>query len=100
VPAPARNRYRPRVFRFFDAVVAGMVDAGLRQGRRRGPEHESLSSRRSASFGLVVGGHRDETIADVTDGAQPDENQLYVETMFNLGKKRRLARRDAVGWAL
>jgi len=36
-------------------------------------------------FGAVAGAHRDDSLADVATRAS-DENQLYVETMFNLGK--------------
>ncbi len=36
-------------------------------------------------YGLVAGLHRDDTIADIVTRAA-DENELYVETMFNLGK--------------
>ncbi len=36
-------------------------------------------------YGAVAGTHRDDDIADVMKRAA-DENQLYIETMFNLGK--------------
>jgi len=36
-------------------------------------------------FGLIAGAHRDDSIADLARRAS-DENQLYVETMFNMGK--------------
>jgi len=35
-------------------------------------------------FGVIAGFHRDDSIADVAARAA-DENQVYVETMFNLG---------------
>jgi len=36
-------------------------------------------------YGLVAGLHRDDAIADVLERAA-SENQLYIETMFNLGR--------------
>lgn len=36
-------------------------------------------------YGIIAGGHRDETLGDIADRAA-GEHELYIETMFNLGK--------------
>ncbi len=38
-----------------------------------------------SKYGAVAGAHRDDSLADVLTRAA-DENEVYVETMFNLGK--------------
>jgi adenosine deaminase len=67
---------------FFDQVVGAWSMEGFVAGAETGHDHFFATF---GKFGTVVGIHRDDTIADVLQRAA-DENQLYVETMFNLGK--------------
>lgn len=67
---------------FFDEVVGAWSMQGFVAGAETGHDHFFATF---GKFGTVVGLHRDDTIADVLTRAA-DENQVYVETMFNLGK--------------
>ncbi len=68
---------------FYDAIVGawsmkGFVPGGAQTGR----DHFFSTF---GKYGAVAGAHRDDDIADIAKRAA-DENQLYIETMFNLGK--------------
>jgi hypothetical protein len=67
---------------FYDSIVRAWSMKDFVAGAQTGHDHFFSTF---GKFGLVAGGHRDDTIADVLTRAA-DENQLYVETMFNLGK--------------
>ena len=67
---------------FFDAIVKAWSMEGFTAGAESGHDHFFATF---GKYGLVAGGHRDETIADVLTRAA-GENQVYVETMFNLAK--------------
>lgn len=67
---------------FFDAIVRAWSMEGFVPGAENGHDHFFSTF---GKYGLVAGAHRDETIADVATRAA-DENEVYVETMFNLGK--------------
>ena len=67
---------------FYDQIVRAWSMKDFVAGAQTGHDHFFSVF---GKFGLVAGGHRDDTIADVLTRAA-DENQLYVETMFNLGK--------------
>lgn len=75
VPAPTNGA-------FFDSIVRAWSMEGFVPGTENGHDHFFATF---GKYGLVAGAHRDETIADVMTRAS-DENELYVETMFNLGK--------------
>ena len=66
----------------FDSIVAAWSMEGFVAGSQNGHDHFFATF---GKYGLVAGAHRDETIADVATRAA-DENEVYVETMFNLGK--------------
>jgi adenosine deaminase len=67
---------------FYDQIVGAWSMQGFVAGAQSGHDHFFATF---GKFGTVVGIHRDDTIADVVQRAA-DENQVYVETMFNLGK--------------
>ena len=67
---------------FYDQIVRAWSMKDFVSGSQSGHDHFFSTF---GKFGTVAGGHRDETIGDVLKRAA-DENQLYVETMFNLGK--------------
>jgi adenosine deaminase len=67
---------------FFDSIVRAWSMEGFVPGTQSGHDHFFATF---GKFGLVAGAHRDDTIADVVTRAS-DENEVYVETMFNLGK--------------
>jgi adenosine deaminase len=67
---------------FFDAIVRAWSMEGFVAGAESGHDHFFATF---GKYGLVAGAHRDETIADVLKRAA-DENEVYVETMFNLAK--------------
>jgi hypothetical protein len=72
----------PTAGAFFDQIVRAWSMQDFVAGAETGHDHFFSTF---GKFGTVAGIHRDETIADVLTRAA-DENQLYVETMFNLGK--------------
>jgi adenosine deaminase len=67
---------------FFDSVVQAWSMKDFVPGAQTGHDHFFATF---GKFGTVAGAHRDDSIADVAKRAA-DENLLYVETMFNLGK--------------
>jgi adenosine deaminase len=67
---------------FFDAIVDAWSMRNFVAGAENGHDHFFATF---AKYGLVAGAHRDDTIADILKRAA-DENEIYVETMFNLGK--------------
>lgn len=67
---------------FYDQIVQAWSMQDFVPGAETGHDHFFATF---AKFGAVAGAHRDDDIADVLTRAA-DENQLYVETMFNLGK--------------
>jgi adenosine deaminase len=67
---------------FFDSIVRAWSMEDFVAGTETGHDHFFSTF---GKFGLIAGAHRDETIADVLIRAA-DENQVYVETMFNLAK--------------
>jgi adenosine deaminase len=67
---------------FFDSIVRAWSMQDFVAGIESGHDHFFATF---GKYGLVAGAHRDETIADVVTRAA-DENEVYVETMFNLGK--------------
>ncbi len=67
---------------FFDEVVRAWSMKDFVPGAETGRTHFFATF---GKFGLVAGNHRDQGIADVLRRAA-DENQLYVETMFNMGR--------------
>ncbi len=66
---------------FYDQIVAAWSMQGFVAGAQTGHDHFFATF---AKYGAVAGAHRDDDIANVLARAA-DENQLYVETMFNLG---------------
>ncbi|HSD89321.1 MAG TPA: hypothetical protein VLB44_17450 [Kofleriaceae bacterium] len=66
----------------FDSIVRAWSMEGFVAGTESGHDHFFATF---GKYGVVAGAHRDETIADVVSRAA-DENEVYVETMFNLGK--------------
>jgi adenosine deaminase len=67
---------------FFDAILGAWSMQGFVEGAQTGHDHFFATF---AKYGAIAGAHRDDTIADVLTRAA-SENELYVETMFNLGK--------------
>ncbi|MCX5741889.1 MAG: adenosine deaminase, partial [Proteobacteria bacterium] len=68
---------------FFDDIVrAWSMKDFVASATQNGHDHFFSTF---GKYGLVAGGHRDQTIADIVLRAYA-ENQLYIETMFNLGK--------------
>ena len=67
---------------FFDQIVRAWSMKDFVPGAQTGRAHFFATF---GKFGTVAGTHRDENLADVLKRAD-GENQLYVETMFNLGK--------------
>jgi len=66
----------------FDSIVRAWSMEGFVPGAESGHDHFFATF---GKYGIVAGAHRDESIADVATRAA-DENEVYVETMFNLGK--------------
>jgi len=67
---------------FYDQLVRAWSMQNFNPGIETGHDHFFAAF---GKFGAVAGAHRDDAIADVVKRAA-DENQLYVELMFNLGK--------------
>ncbi len=72
----------PTMGTFYDDIVRAWSMEGFVRATETGHDHFFATF---GKYGVVAGGHRDDTIADVAKRAA-DENELYVETMFNLGK--------------
>jgi len=68
---------------FYDQIVrAWSMKDFVPGGAQTGRDHFFATF---GKFGAVAGAHRNDTLADVVTRAA-SENQLYIETMFNLGK--------------
>ncbi|CAN5923442.1 adenosine deaminase [soil metagenome] len=68
---------------FFDQIVrAWSMKDFVPGGAETGRNHFFATF---GKYGAVAGAHRDDDLADIAKRAA-DENQLYIETMFNLGK--------------
>jgi adenosine deaminase len=67
---------------FYDQIVGAWSMEGFVAGAQSGHDHFFATF---GKFGAGAGAHRDEDIADVATRAA-SENEVYVETMFNLGK--------------
>ena len=79
----ATNQPAPASGAFFDQTVrAWSMEGFVPGGAQSGHEHFFSTF---GKFGPIAGNRRDDSIADVAKRAA-DENQVYVETMFNLGK--------------
>ncbi len=66
---------------FFDQILRAWSMKDFVAGAETGHDHFFATF---GKYGLIAGAHRDDSIADVLTRAA-DENQLYIETMFNLG---------------
>ena len=66
----------------YDAIVHAWSMEGFVPGAENGHDHFFATF---GKYGLIPGTHRDQTIADVATRAA-DENEVYLETMLNLGK--------------
>jgi adenosine deaminase len=66
---------------FYDDIVRAWSMQDFVAGAETGHDHFFATF---AKYGAVAGAHRDDDIADVAARAA-DENQLYLETMFNMG---------------
>jgi adenosine deaminase len=78
----ASTRPVPTSGSFYDEVVRAWSMEEFVPGVESGHDHFFATF---AKFGAVAGAHRDDDLADIAIRAA-DENQLYIETMFNLGK--------------
>ena len=72
----------PTAGALYDSIVRAWSMEGFVAGAETGHDHFFATF---GKYGLVAGTHRDQTIADVATRAA-DENEVYVETMFNLAK--------------
>ncbi len=72
----------PTAGTFYDATVRAWSMKDFVAGAQSGHDHFFATF---GKYGAIAGAHRDDSLADVLTRAA-DENQLYVETMFNLGK--------------
>ena len=78
----ANTQPAPTSGAFFDQIVRAWSMKDFVPGAQTGRQHFFATF---GKFGVVAGAHRDENLGDLLKRAA-DENQLYVETMFNLGK--------------
>jgi hypothetical protein len=67
---------------FFDAIIRTWSMQDFVAGSQSGHDHFFATF---GKYGVIAGSHRDQSIADILTRAH-DENEVYVETMFNLGK--------------
>jgi adenosine deaminase len=79
----ATTRAVPTSGSFYDELVQAWSMQDFVPGAESGHDHFFATF---AKYGAVAGAHRDDDIADVAARAA-DENQVYVETMFNLGRE-------------
>ncbi len=89
----ASTQPAPSAGTFFDQIVRAWSMQGFMAGAESGHDHFFATF---GKFGVVAGAHRDEELADVVTRAA-SENQLYVETMFNLG--RNVGNLAAAAWS-
>lgn len=66
---------------FYDNIVRAWSMEDFVPGTESGHDHFFATF---GKYGLIAGGNRNESIADVANRAA-SENQVYIETMFNLG---------------
>jgi adenosine deaminase len=78
----ATNVAFPTSGTLYDGTIDAWSMRNFVTGAENGHDHFFATF---GKYGLVAGGHRDQTMADVLKRAA-DENELYVETMFNLAK--------------
>lgn len=74
LPAPAEGM-------LFDRVLRAWSMLDFMPGAVTGHDHFFATF---GKFGVIAGAHRDDSLADIVARAAR-ENQLYIETMFNLG---------------
>lgn len=67
---------------FFDQILRAWSMKDFVAGAESGHDHFFATF---GKYGSIAGTHRDDDLADIAKRAA-DENQLYIETMFNLGK--------------
>ncbi len=79
--ATAGNQPIPTSGSFFDQIVRAWSMLDFVAGAQTGHDHFFATF---GKFGLITGTHRDDSIADLAARAA-SENQVYLETMFNLG---------------
>jgi adenosine deaminase len=79
--ATAGNLPVPMSGMFFNQIVRAWSMQDFMPGTESGHDHFFATF---GKFGPIAGLHRDDSIADIATRAS-SENQLYVETMFNLG---------------
>lgn len=77
----ATNLAVPTAGEFFDRIVRAWSMKDFVAGTQTGRDHFFATF---GKFGAIAGPRRYQSLADVAKRAA-DENQLYVETMFNLG---------------
>lgn len=78
----ASNQPVPTSGSFYDSIVRAWSMQDFVPGAQTGHDHFFATF---GKYGAVAGAHRDDTLADIMTRAA-DENQVYIETMFNLGK--------------
>jgi hypothetical protein len=78
----ATNQPTPTSGAFYDSIVHAWSMKDFIAGAETGHDHFFATF---GKFGAVAGAHRDDSLADVATRVA-DENGLYLETMFNLGK--------------
>ncbi|MFO0553073.1 MAG: hypothetical protein U0271_32095 [Polyangiaceae bacterium] len=78
----AATQPTPTMGAFYDSIVRAWSMEGFVAGAETGHDHFFATF---GKFGAVAGAHRWDSVADIAKRAAL-ENQLYVETMFNLGK--------------
>lgn len=66
---------------FADTIIKAWSMEGFVAGSENGHDHFFSTF---GKYGLVAGAHRNEDLADIATRAA-SENQVYIETMFNLG---------------
>ncbi|MEI8254682.1 MAG: adenosine deaminase [Deltaproteobacteria bacterium] len=79
--ATAGNLPAPASGPFYDQILRAWSMLDFVPGAQNGHDHFFATF---GKFGTVAGTHRDDSIADVL-GRAAAENEVYVETMFNLG---------------
>lgn len=79
--ATSGNLPAPSSGMFFDQILRAWSMLDFMPGAESGHDHFFATF---GKFGTIAGQHRDDSIADIAARAA-DENQVYVETMFNLG---------------
>jgi len=78
----ATNLATPASGPFFDSIVRAWSMKDFMPGAETSHDHFFATF---GKVGLVAGAHRNQELADLATRAA-SENQLYVETMFNMGK--------------